>query len=198
MIETDKGIPNFDDNGYLPHKCYEVTLEDIKEKLVDNFPNSKTRKSRFECFLKFYNELIKNVKSCTTFLIDGSFVTNKVNPRDVDFTVTIDTSKLTNNELQYLNKKLHEKTEIRKEFKYYEKYVTQGMIKEESLYNLKFYKMGCDFFYIEKYPMNHQLFKKYLENKEEWIEFWGHDRNENKKGFLKLIVDYEGDLNERL
>ncbi len=46
MIETEKGIPEFNEKGNLPHKCYEVTLEEIKEKFVDNFPNSKTRASR--------------------------------------------------------------------------------------------------------------------------------------------------------
>ena len=33
MIEIAKGIPEFDEPGNLPHKCYEVTLEEIKEKL---------------------------------------------------------------------------------------------------------------------------------------------------------------------
>ena len=193
MIEIDKGIPNFDENGNLPHKCYEVTLDEIKEKLVDNFPNSKTRASRFECFLKFYKELTRNVKSCTVFLIDGSFVTNKQNPRDVDFTITIDSLRLTENEVKYLNKKLREKTRMRKEFLNFEKIVKQGMIKEESLYNLRFYKMGCDFFYITKYPKNHPQFNKYLNKKKEWIDWWGHDREGEQKGFLKLIADYEGD-----
>lgn len=85
MIETEKGILEFQDNGYLPHKCYEVTLDEIKEKLVDNFPDSKTRQSRFDCFLTFYKELLTNVKSCIRLLIDGSFVENKNNPNDVDF-----------------------------------------------------------------------------------------------------------------
>lgn len=58
-------------------KCYEVTLEEIKEKLVDNFPDSNTRQFRFECFMAFYNDLLSNVKSCVRLLIDGSFVTNK-------------------------------------------------------------------------------------------------------------------------
>lgn len=196
MIETAKGIPEFNELGNLPHKCYEVTLEEIKEKLVDNFPDSKTRASRFECFLNFYNELLINVKSCTVFLIDGSFVTNKKNPRDVDFTITINSSKLTENEINYLNHIIREKTENRKEFLKFESLAKQGMIKEDSLYNLKFYKKGCDFFYIEKYPINHPYFYKYQNNKEEWIDWWGHDREGEEKGFLKLIANYEGDLNE--
>ena len=38
MIELGKGMPDFNSRGYLPPKCWEVTLDDIKENLVDNFP----------------------------------------------------------------------------------------------------------------------------------------------------------------
>ena len=68
MIESVNFVPNFDENGNLPLKCYEVTLDEIKEKFVDAFPNSKTRKSRFKCFLDFVKDLRKNVKSYTDCL----------------------------------------------------------------------------------------------------------------------------------
>ena len=48
MIEHRKGMPDFDSSGNLPPKCWEVTLEDIKENLVDNFSYSTTRTSRFQ------------------------------------------------------------------------------------------------------------------------------------------------------
>ena len=64
MIESVNFVPNFDENGNLPLKCYEVTLDEIKEKFVDAFPNSKTRKSR-QMFLDFVKDLRKNVKSYT-------------------------------------------------------------------------------------------------------------------------------------
>lgn len=196
MIETAKGIPDFDKNGNLPHKCYEVTLKEIKDKLVNNFPNSKTRESRFECFIKFYIELITNVKSCTNLLIDGSFVTSKQNPRDVDFTIIVDSLKLKEQEKKFLEQKLFEKNEMKQEFIMFEKIVDKGMLNENSLYNLRFYKMGCDFFQIIKYPPTHFLYNEYLDDKKEWIDWWGHKRDGSKKGFLNLIVDYEEDLNE--
>lgn len=196
MIETDKGIPDFEDNGNLPHKCYEVTLEDIKEKLVDNFPNSKTRASRFECFMKFYRELTTNVKSCTHLLIDGSFVTDKENPRDVDFTIIVDSLKLTKTEKDYLEQKLYEKKELKQEFLMFEEIVDKGMLNEDSLYNLRFYKMGCDFFQMTKYPSSHFLYEDYVDDKKYWIDWWGHKRDGCEKGFLNLIVDYEGDVND--
>ena len=70
------------------------------------------------------------------------------------------------------------------------------MLNENSLYNLRFYKMGCDFFQIIKYHPTHFLYNEYLDDKKEWIDWWGHKRDVSKKGFLNLIVDYEEDLND--
>ncbi len=195
LIETAIGIPEFEDNGYLPHKCYEVTLNEIKEKLVDNFPDSKTRQSRFECFMRFYKELLDNVKSCIRLLIDGSFVTNKENPRDVDFIIIVDSLKLTKSEKKYLENILFKKDELKKEFVRYEKFVELGMLHEDSLYNLRFYRMGCDFFQVIKYDSSHLLYEEYVEERDGWISFWGHQRDDSEKGFLNLPVDYGGDLN---
>ena len=194
MIEIAKGIPEFNEHGNLPHKCYEVTLEEIKEKLVDNFPNSKTRASRFECFLKFYNELTENVKSCIRLLIDGSFVTNKNDPWDVDFVIIVDSLKLTQSEKNYLKDILSEKKILKQEFLQYENFVKLGMLHESSLYNLRFYKMGCDFFQVVKYDSSHFLYGEYIQERDDWISWWGHQRNGDKKGFLNLPVKYGGDL----
>lgn len=193
MIEIAKGIPEFDEQGNLPHKCYEVTLEEIKEKLVDNFPDSNTRQSRFECFMAFYNDLLSNVKSCVRLLIDGSFVTNKKNPRDVDFVIIVDSLKLTKSEKFYLEDILAKKDNLKREFLRYENFVKRGMLHESSLYNLEFYKMGCDFFQVVKYDTSHFMHTEYIKERDEWISWWGHQRNGIEKGFLNLPVDYGGD-----
>lgn len=142
MIETAKGIPEFQENGYLPHKCYEVTLEEIKEKLVDNFPNSQTRQSRFECFMRFYRELLENVKSCIRILIDGSFVENNPNPNDIDLVIVIDSTKYNDYERFYIENEFVFKNVLRDEFK---------PLKEQEnfdlMYKSDFFKYGCDFFH---------------------------------------------------
>ena len=174
-------------------KCYEVTLEEIKEKLVDNFPDSNTRQSRFECFMAFYNDLLSNVKSCVRLLIDGSFVTNKKNPRDVDFVIIVDSLKLTKSEKFYLEDILAKKDNLKREFFRYENFVKIGMLHESSLYNLEFYKMGCDFLQVVKYDTSHFMQTEYIKERDEWISWWGHQRNGIEKGFLNLPVDYGGD-----
>lgn len=191
MIETAQGIPDFQENGYLPHKCYEVTLEEIKEKLVDNFPDSKTRQSRFECFMKFYKELLKNVKSCIRILIDGSFVENNPNPNDIDFVIILDSTKYNNYEEFYLYTEFEFKSVLRDEFK---------PLKEQEnfklMYESDYFKYGCDFFPVVKEEHNSKDYSSYIALKRYWFKKWGHDRNNVEKGFLNLKVNYEEDINE--
>lgn len=184
-----KGIPDFDENGNLPPACYDVTLNEIKKHFVDNFPDSKTRKSRFDCFVKFYKKLLINVKSCVQIWINGSFVQNKLNPNDIDFVILLDNDKFKYNSFEgfYLKNEFEFKTLLRDEF---------TLLKEENnlkgIYESDYFKYGCDFFLLS-INNNQNENDKCLFNY--WFNFWGHDRNHNKKGFLLLNVDYEVDLN---
>ena len=191
MIETEKGIPNFQQNGYLPYKCYEVTLNEIKEKLVDNFPDSKTRQSRFECFMRFYKDLLKNVKSCIRILIDGSFVENEQNPNDIDFVIILDSTKYNDYEKFYLHNEFEFKRVLRDEFK-----ILKEQKNFEVMYKSDFFKYGCDFFPVVKEEKNSKDYSSYMGLKRYWIKQWGHDRHHVEKGFLNLKVNYEEDFNE--
>ena len=166
-----------------------MTLDDIKEHLVDNFPYSTTRSSRFQCFLRFINELTTNVKSCTKLLINGSFVTKKVDPYDVDFIIVIDSTKLTRIEDNYLNSLISIKNQLRAEYDNYKEMYQNGLIPKERLYRLGLFNYGCDFFRLDKLNNNHPLYQNYLDDKNYWIDWWSHDRYNNPKGFLDLKID---------
>lgn len=189
MIKLGKGMPDFDSRGNLPPKCWEVTLDDIKENLVDNFPYSTTRLSRFQCLSRFKNELTTNVKSCTRLLINGSFVTKKVNPYDVDFIIVIDSTKLTRREDNYLNSLISIKNQLRAEYDNYKEMYLNGLIPKERLYRLGLFNYGCDFFRLDKLDNNHPLYQNYLDDKNYWINWWSHDRYNNPKGFLDLKIN---------
>lgn len=184
-------MPEFDENGYLPHKCYEVTVKDIKEKLVDNFPDSKTRQSRFECFMRFYKELLENVKSCIRILIDGSFVENNPNPNDIDLVIVIDSTKYNDYERFYIDNEFVFKNVLRDEFK---------PLKEQEnfdlIYESDFFKYGCDFFPLIKEEKDSMDYANYMGMKRYWVQQWGHDRFHVEKGFLNLEVTYEDDTDE--
>lgn len=71
-------IPDFDENGNLPPGVYEVSLQDIESR----FTWTDRRKELFEGLKRAIDNLIKaNVQKVW---LDGSFVTSKDDPNDID------------------------------------------------------------------------------------------------------------------
>lgn len=195
-MALDENVLEFNEKGLLPPGCHEITLHEIKSIFVDGFSDSQTRQSRYECFLKMYKELLFNVKSCISLLIDGSFVTNKLNPYDIDLVIVVDYSKLTEYEAFYLNNIYEYKKKLRIEYDNIKDEVDQGKISYSKLYDLELYRLGCDFFILPEYPQSHELYDNYINQLNYWIGWWGKTRDNSPKGFLNLIVDYGVDLNE--
>ncbi|MCQ2737437.1 MAG: hypothetical protein MJ224_02395 [archaeon] len=185
-MALDENVLKFNEKGLLPPGCHEITLPEIKSIFVDGFPDSRTRQSRYECFLKMYKELLFNVKSCIRILIDGSFVTDKLNPYDVDFSIVIDSSRLSDEEYNYLNDIFNHKTILRREYDSFKNQVMQNKIDYNELYNLELYNYGCDFFPLYKLENNHKLYGEYCKERDKWVNFWGNTRENNPKGFCKL------------
>lgn len=71
-------IPDFNENGELPEGIHLVNLGEIKERFCFN----ERRNYLFINLLKVINE-IKSVDGKVIY-IDGSFISNKENPSDID------------------------------------------------------------------------------------------------------------------
>jgi len=81
----------FDSKGHLtPYKRINLRIEDFEEYFINEFPLASTRKAIFQSYLKFINDFEEEITSEFTQWIDGSFVTQKENPRDIDFVTLID------------------------------------------------------------------------------------------------------------
>lgn len=81
-------IPDFNSYGVLPIGIHEATLDEIEEKLC-NIGNITIRKNLFNEFRKYTDEIKKhNVKY--NLYVDGSFVTNKNEPGDIDVILAYD------------------------------------------------------------------------------------------------------------
>lgn len=186
---VEKNVFEFNESGLLPKGCHEITLEEIKKYFVDNFPESTTRQSRFDCFMRFYKDLLKNVKSCIRLLIDGSFVENKVNPNDIDFVIVIDATKYNDYERFYIENEFNFKNLLRDEF---------NQLKEQEnhdlMYDSDFFNYGCDFFPLVKFDKNSEEYSDYKYLKGYWEKQWGHNRGNIEKGFLNINVNYEDDF----
>ncbi|WP_162632683.1 DUF6932 family protein [Paraliobacillus zengyii] len=88
-------IPDLNKHGFLPEGVYDCSIEELED-IFTNIPNTHTRKKHFKSLLE-YIEKIKSIKfPCYHLLIDGSYVTNKEEPSDIDIALitTLDFSPM--------------------------------------------------------------------------------------------------------
>lgn len=80
----------FDENGFLfPYQPIEVNLDMIRENFVEAFKTSSTRKKIFTNFESFLIEFKTEVTENFSVWVNGSFVTKKENPNDIDLLIFI-------------------------------------------------------------------------------------------------------------
>jgi hypothetical protein len=80
-------IPEFDDRGYLPPGLHKVTIDEIEPRFGRE---SELRRVQMES-LKWLVDLIRD-EGIKRFVINGSFVTDILEPNDVDCLLLIDDS----------------------------------------------------------------------------------------------------------
>jgi hypothetical protein len=72
-------IPAFDEeSGYLPPGVHRATLVEIEKR----YSTTPSRKRLFAGFMRLAREL--QAAGCATVYLDGSFITNKLDPGDYD------------------------------------------------------------------------------------------------------------------
>ena len=160
---------NFDIRGNLyPATIVTIEWADFVQCFVTDFPDSITRKRLSTNFIEFINRIQQNFNQEEFKVwIDGSFVSQKLDPRDIDAVFMLD-------------------------FKVCERYKSvldnQFFIKE-----LKFSK-GLDLYYSCEYPTNHKRhFLSHL-NHLYWQDVYGSTRKDDNdrqhsKGFIELKFD---------
>jgi hypothetical protein len=83
---------SFDIRGYLkPYGKNTISEEDLKEGFVDPFDEDSTRRRLYEGYVK-YNSDLKGLLKDQKYLqwVDGSFISTRINPRDIDLVNLID------------------------------------------------------------------------------------------------------------
>lgn len=156
---------SFDHLGHIkPDKIIPISLSEIESIFVTNFPSSETRLGLFNTLIDYLTALEMILKSPMHIFIDGSFVTKKENPNDIDLVVFIDYEIFNQNE------------EVLRGYR--------CNLKQRKLINY----VGIDA-YIEKlYPFEHPHYNlDYLH----WLNFFSKDRKGRKKGFLLLELNEE-------
>ena len=155
----------FDQRGNLqPYEKIRMSLDEFEVFFVEKFSNNGQRKQIFDNYLKFVNDFSAKVSSNFVQWINGSFVTAKEHPNDIDF-VTI------------INHEIFESKEtlIHKNFR------LEGA-KEN---------YGVDAYTIRQYPKEH---KKHTLYRSDWVYWynWFSQTKKNRakrkypKGFIEI------------
>jgi hypothetical protein len=159
-------IPDYNDNGYLPfgppHCC---KFEEFKKRFVDDFPDSISRSIIFNEYKKHCKEII-TTNIASKQWVNGSYITTKEEPEDIDMLTEIDGIEMDDKKLKKDMDKLFYDAPLRTNNK-------------------------CDSYYVAKYPEEcPDLYEDYIEAKTKYLTMvWGSDREYNLKGLIELDID---------
>ncbi len=80
----------FDQRGNLqPYEKIKLELDEFEAFFIEQFLNNDQRKQLFDNYLKFVNDFSTKISSNFIHWINGSFVTAKEFPNDIDFVTII-------------------------------------------------------------------------------------------------------------
>ena len=153
----------FDPQGNLfPYKVLEIDLNKFEEIFVTNFRNSETREQIFQNYVSCIDKLKSEIGNNFYQWIDGSFVTSKLNPNDIDI-------------ITFLNFEVYENN-LSKLIDF------QGKkLKEEQ---------NLDCYFVKEYPIEHKNYEvitKY--DSIYWLDFFSKTRvQRNGKRYSKGII----------
>ncbi len=151
---------SFDQFGNLtPYQAIEVNLATLESYFVTAFPKSTTRKRLFENYLRYIYRFQDEVFPFFEQYINGSFVTKKENPKDIDIVTFLD----------------------------FEVYQKRGDKVLNKFWTFSLEDEGIDAYLVRDYPKDHILNHKTEEQRTQWFDLYSKNRNRNKrKGFLKI------------
>jgi hypothetical protein len=156
-METDF---HFNAQGLLvPAEAISADLGGIKQYFVDNFPNSKTRAILFSNLENYISQLQNEVFPWFEIWVDGSFVTKKENPNDIDVVLLLD-------------------------FQVYDLKIKQL----EKFYSFSLEKEGIDAYIVPVFPEGHHFFEDFERESGLWHRRFTENRQDGRKGFLKISL----------
>ncbi len=155
---------NFTSEGYLtPIDGIESDLTTFRQNFVEDFSNSKTRHNLFDNYLEYLRLFSRNITPKFEQWINGSFVTQKENPNDIDFVTFIDANIFDKFEQEL-----------------------------ESFWSFSLEDEGLDAYIVKIYPSHSPLFFTHTEHfKAIWHKRFCRTKADaqldiSKKGFIKL------------
>ena len=154
----------FDIRGNLmPYEKIQMTPTEFKERFVETYQGSSTRQTIFSNYESYIKAFSEQVSSNFLHWIDGSFVTKKLNPRDIDFVSLIDHDIATR---------------------------SYSLLKDHFLNKESLKKYRLDAYLIRMYPADHKEYSKTASDLLYWSNWFGKTkRNRAKRRFPKGFIE---------
>ena len=156
-------IPLLTANGLLPPGRHTATPDECRLRFVDAFP-AINRRLLYEEW-QSYSERIQTLLQLDSLVqwIDGSFVTDKPNPGDLDLVTFVP----------------------------YAVYDASEEMLIEFYSTTTLHSRGLDAYICPVYPVNHQRYALYRQFKRDWQRLFSNHRTlTDEKGFLAITLSY--------
>jgi len=149
----------FDSFGNLtPYQIFEIDITSFELFFVAKFGHSKTRRKIFTEYQNYVIQLHKLIGSDFYQWINGSFVTEKLHPNDLDIVTFID--------FKIYEEKIFELQKIN----------SQDLKRENSI----------DAYFVKVYPEEHPNYFITKFDISEWTHLFSSNRKKENKGFIKI------------
>jgi hypothetical protein len=148
----------------LPLGWHPMTLSELRRLCVDAFPLSATRETLMAGLETVADRLV-TASIVGNLWVDGSFVTEKINPADTDILLEVNASSM------YDNGSQEQKDAI-----------------DWIIGNLKNTSLKCDSYHHFIYPATHLLFQEVEWWRAYWMRQFGFSREVDPKGIVVISI----------
>jgi hypothetical protein len=148
----------------LPPGRHTATVDEVEAAFVDAFSNSTRRRPLFESWLAV-REAITRIVTVETEWLDGSYVTAKDEPNDIDLVTHILGTSLDGLDA-----------------------ADQAMLRGLTSNKLSEALHGCDSYICPVYPPGHVHHGAYQAAFAYWDKWFSHDRNGQPKGYVEVTA----------
>jgi hypothetical protein len=154
----------FNLHGYLEPGIHQLTKDDIESHFVTSFPHSSTRQTILAGYKQYCDDIVEIAGNCAQ-LIDGSFVSSKNDPGDVDLVMLMDATAV--DSLPDAKKSAL-------------KALVSGPVTKTTYM--------CDAYFCPIYPAGHPLSDAARTQRKYWLGEFGYDRSDVPKGIVHVTL----------
>lgn len=95
-------IPDLTEDGLLPVGRFQCTMDEVEQRFVNDeaFQDSETRRDIWTKFGVLLARAKNEKAKIPSAFVSGTFVTNKIDPSDIDASLLVDSSRVTNDQIR--------------------------------------------------------------------------------------------------